>query len=117
MRKIKVTQTYIKQSFENIILVYNEQLQFLLYGEDCIFYNEGREGWNFDVYIIDENTCICTGYSPIGNIKTAYNTTRPYNLLGKKLKERYGYYSERYQYTQNKLIQRFVREVLRKEGK
>lgn len=117
MKKIKVTQKYIKQNFDNIILVHNEQLQFLLYEKEPAFYNAGKDGWHFDVYVINENTCICTGYNPIGNIKTSYNITHPYNLLGKKLKEHYGYYSERYQYTQNKLIQRFVRKILRKEGK
>ena len=117
MKKIKVTQKYIKQNFDNIILVHNEQLQFLLYEKEPAFYNAGKDGWYFDVYVINENTCICTGYNPIGNIKTSYNITRPYNLLGKKLKEHYRYYSERYQYTQNKLIQRFVRKILRKEGK
>lgn len=117
MNKIRVTQKYIKQNFENIILVYNEGLQFLLYGKEPTFYNAGNSGWKFDVYVINENTCICTGYSPIGNVKASYNATRSYNLLGKKLKERYGYYSERYECTQYKLIQRFVREVLRKAVK
>ena len=117
MNKIRVTQKYIKQNFENIILVYNEKLQFLLYGKEPTFYNAGKDGWKFDVYVINENTCICMGYNPIGNIETSYNATRSYNLLGKKLKERYSYYSERYQHTQNKLIQRFVKEVLRKAVK
>lgn len=117
MRKIKVTQKYINQNFKNIISINYCKLQFLLNDKEPLYYNNRYEGWAFDVYVIDNNTCICTGYSPIGNIKPLTNMIQLYNRLGGLLLERYSYPTKNYEITLDYLIKRFVREVLRKEGK
>lgn len=64
----KFTYNEIKKEFDNIICVpYMD-----LYDEICMLtrlgHNEGECGWNYDIYYINEFTCIVTGYRPKYNI-------------------------------------------------
>ena len=84
MRKINVTRKYVRDSFTNIICVPYCGLQDLLrYEAPCLF-TSGIYGWNADVYIINNDTCIVTGYRLFGNIRPAYALTDVFNRTAQK---------------------------------
>ena len=64
MIKIKVTQKQIKEGFKNIICVDCCGLQYLLNYKEPTYYTSGIYGWNADIYVVDHNTVIVTGYRP-----------------------------------------------------
>lgn len=73
MLKIKVRKKDILNSYKNIICVGYCDIQTLLRSKDARFYTSGVYGWNADIYEIDNNTCIVTGYRPFGNIYASYS--------------------------------------------
>ena len=84
MRKINVTRKYVCDSFTNIICVPYCGLQDLLKYESPSWFTSGIYGWNADVYIIDINTCIVTGYRPFGNIRPTDALTDVFNRAAQK---------------------------------
>ena len=111
--KVKVTAKEIRKSFDNIILINYCGLQWLLRSLNANYYTCGIYGWNSDIYVINNNTCIVTGYRPIGNIKPDYNLVKKYNDLAGKI------HSKNYSYDQRKtklekLLNQFVKEVTTK---
>lgn len=67
--KTKVTKKAIMQAYENVIKVGYCDLQDALKWREPNFYTVGVYGWNSDVYVIDCDTVIVTGYRPFGNIE------------------------------------------------
>lgn len=57
------------QAYENVIKVGYCDLQDALKWREPNFYTAGVYGWNSDVYVIDYDTVIVTGYRPFGNIE------------------------------------------------
>lgn len=72
---MNVTRKYVCERFTNIISVPYCALQDLLRYESPCFFTSGIYGWNADVYMIDFDTCIVTGYRPFGNIRPTYALT------------------------------------------
>ena len=56
-------------AYRNVIKVGYCDLQNALIGIEPNFYTAGVYGWNADVYVIDRDTVIVTGYRPFGNIE------------------------------------------------
>lgn len=56
-------------AYENVITVGYCDLQYALKWREPNFYTVGVYGWNADVYVIDYDTVVVTGYRPFGNIK------------------------------------------------
>lgn len=56
-------------AYENVIRVSYCDLQDALKWHEPNFYTAGVYGWNADVYVIDYDTVIVTGYRPFGNIE------------------------------------------------
>jgi hypothetical protein len=115
MGKIRVTKKAINEGFRNIICVGYCNLQHLLYYTDADFVTVRAEGWGADIYKIDYNTVIVTGYAPFGNIRPCYDLqedydrkacaivhdrTKDFNTIKKDLAE---------------LLEQFVAEVLENE--
>lgn len=73
MLKLKVRKKDIVDSYKNIICVGYCDLCTVLRNKDARFYTSGVYGWNADIYEIDYNTCIVTGYRPFGNIFASYS--------------------------------------------
>lgn len=67
--KTKTTKKAIMNAYENVIKVGYCDLQDALKWREPNFYTEGVYGWNSDVYVIDYDTVIVTGYRPFGNIE------------------------------------------------
>ena len=71
--KLQTTKKAIKNNFYTVISIGYCDAQYLLYFKDPFAYSAGINGWACDYYQI-KNTCISTGYSPIGE-------RAPYELL------------------------------------
>lgn len=76
--KLKATKKQIKNNYSNIICLGYCSAQHLLYFVNPFAYSAGVYGWACDYYRVG-NTCISTGYGPIGNIRPAYDLIRDYN--------------------------------------
>lgn len=81
---MNVTRKYVCANFTNIISVPYCALQDLLKYESPSCFTSGIYGWNADVYIIDFDTCIVTGYRPFGNIRPTYALTDVFNRTAQK---------------------------------
>ena len=84
MRKINVTRKYVRDSFTNIICVPYCGLQDLLKYDSPSWFTSGIYGWNADVYIINNDTCVVTGYRAFGNIRLTYALTDVFNRTAQK---------------------------------
>ena len=56
-------------SYRNVIKVCYCDMQDALKWCEPNFYTAGVYGWNADVYVIDRDTVIVTGYRPFGNME------------------------------------------------
>ena len=86
--KIKVSKKEVVESFKNIICIGYCDLQSLLSYIDADYYTSGVYGWNADIYKINNNTVIVTGYRPFGNIRN-YDLVRKYEKKAEKIKYDY----------------------------
>lgn len=59
---IKVTRKELENTFVNIYCVGYCELEYTLRYAKRLFYNYGYYGWNYDVYMVDADTVILTGY-------------------------------------------------------
>lgn len=67
--KTRITKKAIMGAFDNVIRVGYCDMQDALTWCEPSFYTTGVYGWNSDVYVIDSNTVIVTGYRPFGNVE------------------------------------------------
>ena len=77
--KLKATKREIKNSYSKLISIGYCDLQYLLYFKSPFAYSAGVYGWSCDYYEISNNTCISTGYSPVGDIEPSYELILDYN--------------------------------------
>ena len=56
-------------AYRNVIKVGYCDMQDALKLREPNFYTTGVYGWNADVYVIDHDTVIVTGYRPFGNVE------------------------------------------------
>lgn len=84
MNKVKITKKSVLNSYKYVICVGYCDLQFLLNYKSADYYTCGVYGWNSDIYVVDTNTVICTGYRPFGNIRN-YKIYKKYNDLARKV--------------------------------
>ena len=65
--KTQITKKAIMNAYRNVIKVGYCDMQDALKWREPNFYTAGVYGWNADVYVIDCDTVIVTGYRPFGN--------------------------------------------------
>lgn len=94
MKSDKMTMKEVKRMYENIISVGYCELCHMLQYTDRIGHTEGVYGWNANIYQLDQNTCICTGYRPFGNIDVNYGITKKYNEEARQLNAKNMKYEE-----------------------
>ena len=70
MTKYKTTQKDAKLSNTVVLAVSYCFLQYALKHESPVAYNEGGDGWNFDLYEIDDRYNIVTGYRGMSRSST-----------------------------------------------
>lgn len=77
--KVKVTKKQVLESYSNVIELSYCALQHILNRGNARFYTCGVYGWNADIYEINNNTVIVTGYRPFGNILPSYDLVKEYD--------------------------------------
>lgn len=112
MIKLRVTKNQIKEGYKNIISISYCELQTLLKYENPRYYTAGVYGWGADVYELDHNTVIVTGYAPFGNIKVKRETIKKYESKAEKIAFDYTKSYEDNKKKLDKLIIKFKNEVL-----
>ena len=83
--KYKTTQKAIKQHYKNVIAIGYCNAQFLLHYMSPEAYTTRAEGWASDVYVVNYDTAISTGYKPFGNIKPSFDLLDYYNETARKI--------------------------------
>ena len=111
MLKDKVTKKEILNNYKYVINVPYCALQNLLYFQAARYYNAGDYGWNADIYEIDSNVAIVTGYRPFGSIECDYTITKKYDDEARKILSKQISYDEQKQ-TLNELLENFVNEII-----
>lgn len=111
--KIKVSQKQIKENYKNIICVGYCDLWHLLRGQEERFYTSGINGWNADIYQINYNTVIVTGYRPFGNINTNYKINNKYEERAREILNNHNIeYNKRINKI-NKLLEKYIKELIK----
>ena len=82
MAKAHVTQKWVNQNFQRRLYTGYCNLENLLKYREPAYYTTRREGWGADIYLIDQQTVIITGYAPFGNIRIPYELARQVNSMG-----------------------------------
>lgn len=72
MLKARITNKELREGYYTIELSYGAAQNILKF-QPARFYNYGVYGWNYDVYEIDWNIAICTGYRPVKSIPEKLN--------------------------------------------
>ena len=111
--KFKTTQKAIKANYTNVIYVGYCDLQHLLTYENPIAYTVRREGWGADIYEVNNNTVIVTGYAPFGNIRPDYDTVQKYEAMAKHVCYEHCNYNK-LKSCRGELIQEFISVVCAK---
>ena len=87
------TKTSMKLTwdFKNVYKTGYCNLQTLLTGKNPDYYNAGYLGWNCDLYIIDIDTILTTGYSNMRGESIPYDVARKYEIKARKIMDRRGW--------------------------
>lgn len=72
-------------AYRNIIKVGYCDMQDALKWREPNFYTAGVYGWNSDVYVIDNDTVIVTGYRPFGNMELPREVIETLNKCAKSI--------------------------------
>lgn len=83
--KTKITKKAITGAYRNVIKVGYCDMQDALKWREPNFYTEGVYGWNSDVYVIDYDTVIVTGYRPFGNVELPREVIDTLNKCAKSI--------------------------------
>lgn len=110
--KFKTTQREINNGYYNRICIGYCDLQYLLYGLDPIAYTCGVYGWNADIYQLDNNTVIITGYRPFGNISADYEYNRKMDTKARKIVYNYDIKPETRRRRLEKLRNEFINHYM-----
>ena len=90
--KTKTTKKAIMSAFENVIRVGYCDMESALTWREPNFYTAGAYGWNADVYVIDANTVIVTGYKPFGNVELSRNVIDTLNKCAESVSRHLEYH-------------------------
>lgn len=88
--KMRISEKELKKNFKNIYSVGYCELKMLEFME-ADYYTVGMYGWNADVFKIDNNTLLVTGYRTFGK-QVSKEVVNIYNNMFEELKEKYHYY-------------------------
>lgn len=106
----KITKKYVMNTYKNVIKVGYCDLQELLTFARQIGYTAGVYGWNANVYQVNLNTVIVTGYRPFGNIDTHYVFCKKYEEKAIEAKKNI-FNCEDLRNTLDELVNDFIKEL------
>ena len=113
MSKSRETRKSIMASYKRTVCVPYCNLQTMLAMEDPWYYTCGTCGWNADVYHVDLDTVIVTGYRPFGNYHPKYDLVRKYENKAKEIYNEFRWVTD-YEDVKDRLwnlTKEFVKEV------
>ena len=79
-------------AFDNVIRVGYCDMQDALKWREPDYYTVGVYGWNADVYVIDCDTVIVTGYRPFGNVELPRNVIDTLNACAESATRKLEYH-------------------------
>lgn len=79
------TQKAIRQNYKNVIAINYCKAQYLLQYMSPEACTVRREGQASDIYVINRDTVISTGYKPFGNIKPSFDLLDYYEDKARKI--------------------------------
>lgn len=86
MAKIKTTNKYIKAVWGNVYRCGYCDLQYIMKGEDPVYYNCGVYGWNWDGYCdFKRNVAITTGYRNMTGRVIPHEIINRYSEIAKEI--------------------------------
>ena len=89
--KTLITKKAIMNSYRNVIKVGYGNMQDALKWREPNFYTAGVHGWNADVYVIDCDTVIVTGYRPFGNMELSREVIYTLNKCAESITRYFDY--------------------------
>lgn len=89
--KTPITKKAIMSTYSNVIKVGYCDMQDALKWREPNFYTVGVYGWNSDVYVIDYDTVIVTGYRPFGNVEIPRDVIDTLNKCAKSITRHLNY--------------------------
>lgn len=112
--KVKVSKKQIESAYFYKICVGYCDLDYLLRYRDPEYVTSGTYGWNADIFKINLNTVIITGYRPFGNIRN-YDLVKKYNEKARKIVFDNSLNFETQKKKVERLLQKFIDEILKEE--
>lgn len=112
-KKVRTTKKEMKKNYKIIIPISYCSMYDLLYYKKPITYCTGIYGWYCDNYLINNNTLISTGYSPINGIKADYKKVKVYNDLAREIINDNKLTTEQKKKEIEMLLDKFVKEILK----
>ena len=109
--KYRTTKKEVNNGYTYKICIGYCNLQYLLSYESPVAYTSTRYGWGADIYEINGNTAIITGYSSFGNIHPRYDIQKEYDVTAEKIKNDYSLSYDERQKRITELLYKFVEEV------
>ena len=104
MAKIKTTNKYINQVWKNVFRCGYCDLQYIMRGEEPVYYNCGVYGWNYDAYCdYKRDIAITTGYRNMTGHRIPDEIIEKYTNIAKEICE--GYWNKPYEEVQNALAE------------
>ena len=89
--KTQTTKEAIMNTYRNVIKVGYCVMQDALKLSEPNFYTADMYGWNADVYVIDCDTVIVTGYIPFGNMVIPWEVIDTLNKCAKSITRYFDY--------------------------
>lgn len=86
--KTRTTQKNTKKRYKNIISISYCKAQNMLAHIEPVAYTSGAYGWGADIYEINSDTAIITGYRPFGK-KANFYAVKKYDGKAKEIKARH----------------------------
>lgn len=83
--KIPITEKAIMSAYHNVIKVGYCDMQDALKRREPDFYTVDVYGWNADVYVIDYDSVIVTGYRPFGNVELSREVINTLNKCAESI--------------------------------
>lgn len=109
--KYKTTRKDIKSRYNKVLAIGYCNIQNLLRFREPFAYCTRAEGWAADVYHINSNTAIATGYAPFGNVKPKYDLQRAYDEAAYKIISNYNIPQEEQAELVEMLLNEFAEEA------
>lgn len=107
---IKARKKDIMDSFSYVVSIPYCHAQDLLSCMDTKIYTSSKYGWDADVFVVNDDVAVVTGYRPFGNVEVNHEVLERYEMLAGDAAEKHPRYRERKAAIKS-ILYDFLREV------